>query len=180
MNNTFDKFLEAKYFLKCMVESEADRMPFKYNLSAFLTAFRSVTFFMQKEYSKIDGFIEWYLDKQKKLESDEKMQLLNKKRVMTIHKVPVGLHAQINVSIHESVFATDEVSVEIIHADGTIEKEDPKTIERIEPPTEIAMPDKWLWFFDDYPNSDVVSICNECTDNLSNIISECNSTFPLT
>src|ERR1700733_14353832 len=33
---------------------------FGYNLNAFLSAARSVTFLLQKEYSKIDGFAEWW------------------------------------------------------------------------------------------------------------------------
>lgn len=183
MNNTLDKLFEVKYFLERMIDFQTNRMPFKYNLSAFLAAFRSVTFFMQKEYSGIENFSRWYSIKQKELESDEKMQLLNSKRVMTIHKVSVELHAHIDVSIHERVFATDEQSAEIIHADGTREKEEPieKPIinEQWKPPSETIINDKWFWYFDDYPHSDVVSICNDCTIYLTNIVSECSSTFHL-
>ena len=49
MNNTEDKLSEAKYFLERMKEHVMDREAFRYNLSAFLTAFRSVTFIMRKE-----------------------------------------------------------------------------------------------------------------------------------
>jgi|ERR1035437_3153178 hypothetical protein len=186
MNNTFDKLLEAKYFLERMIEFQADRMPFKYNLSAFLAAFRSVTLFMQREYSDAENFNLWYSIKQKELESNEKMQLLNRKRVMTIHKVSVELHAHINVSIHERVFAADESSAEIVHADGTIEKDEQIIADRWESPSETIIDgnqtiidDKWLWYFDDYPHSDIVSLCDECTIYLANIVSECSSTFSL-
>jgi len=64
MNNTEDKLSEAKYFLERMKEHVMDREAFRYNLSAFLTAFRSVTFIMRKEYNKISEFEEWYRKKQ--------------------------------------------------------------------------------------------------------------------
>ena len=176
MDNTFEKLSEAQYFLDRMIALQANRLFFKYNLSAFLSAFRSVTFFMQKEYSGMENFAKWYSLKQSEFEANKEMQLLNTKRVMTIHKVPVGLHANINGSIHERIFITDHLSVEIIHADGTIEKEKPINIERIELTDEIASNEKWLWYFDDYTQSDVVSICSDCMTYLSNVVSDCSST----
>lgn len=177
MNNTQDKLLEARYFLERLIEFQKDRVALKYNLSAFLAAFRSVTLFMQTEYSHVENFSQWYAAKQKELESNDKMKLLNKKRVMTIHKVPVEPQAQIHVSIHEKLSATDELTIELIHADRTIEKREPIITERAESRPETIINDKWLWFFDDYPNSDVISICNECIISLENIVSECESKF---
>lgn len=63
-----ERLLEAEYFLKRMARERGE--PFGYNLNAFLSAARSVTFLLQKEYSKIDGFAEWWAVEQARLAAD--------------------------------------------------------------------------------------------------------------
>jgi hypothetical protein len=63
-----ERLVEAEYFLKRMVRERGE--PFGYNLNAFLAAARSVTFLLQKEYSKIDGFAEWWSLEQTTLAAD--------------------------------------------------------------------------------------------------------------
>jgi len=46
MSDSREKLLEAEFFLERMKETQSDRAAFKYNLSAFLAAARSVTWFM--------------------------------------------------------------------------------------------------------------------------------------
>jgi hypothetical protein len=58
--DTQQKYNEAEYFLEMMKENDENRQRFKYNLSAFLSAARSVTFVLQKECSKNPEFKEWY------------------------------------------------------------------------------------------------------------------------
>ena len=65
MTDTRIKLQEAKYFFKRMVEEVSNREPFKYNLSAFLSAAQSVTFVMQTEFSSISSFKGWYHDEKK-------------------------------------------------------------------------------------------------------------------
>jgi hypothetical protein len=60
VRNTRDKPNEARYFLERMQPTNIDKDAFRYNLSAVLTAFRSVTAFMNIEYQKVTGFIPWY------------------------------------------------------------------------------------------------------------------------
>jgi hypothetical protein len=180
MSNTENKLFEAKYFFERMLEYQTQHIPFKHNLSAFLAAFRSVTFFMQKEYSKAENFLPWYKIQQKQLETNDKMKLLNEKRVMTIHSLPVEPKAQIHVSVHDYLCITEEITFEIIHANGTIEKETSITTEQPELPEEIIIDDQWLWYFDDYPSSDIISVCKECLISLEYITSECESKFSST
>lgn len=54
-----EKLREARYFLDRMRETKTEP-EFKYNLSAFLSAARSVTFYLQKEYRGDAEFEEWY------------------------------------------------------------------------------------------------------------------------
>jgi len=45
--------------------------PFRYYLSACVSALRSVTFFMQKEYAHTANFSSWYDEKQTQLKADK-------------------------------------------------------------------------------------------------------------
>lgn len=63
-----ERLLEAEYFLKRMARERGE--PFGYNLNAFLSAARSVTFLLQKEYSKIGGFAEWWTLERANLAAD--------------------------------------------------------------------------------------------------------------
>jgi len=58
--NELYKIGEAKFFLARMEESVHDREVFRYNLSAFLAAARSVTKYAQEE-AKSKGKQQWYL-----------------------------------------------------------------------------------------------------------------------
>ena len=62
MGHTRQKLDEAHHFFEKMKESVEENNVYGYNLSVFLTAARSVTLFMQKEYSDKIGFDNWYKD----------------------------------------------------------------------------------------------------------------------
>ena len=119
VTNTREKLLEAKYFLERMIENHAERNAFKYNLSAFLSAARSVTLIMQNEYHNILGFDKWYSIQQDKMKADDKMKILDAKRDVTIHQESVSPRAHVDVHITEHITLTESVSVQVIRADGT-------------------------------------------------------------
>jgi hypothetical protein len=58
------KFEEAAYFYNGMVAHRLNVIVFPYYLSGFLSAFRSVTFCMQKQYAHDARFKSWYPQKQ--------------------------------------------------------------------------------------------------------------------
>ncbi len=73
-SNTRPKLAEAKYFLAQMSKNQANGPVFRYNLSAFLAAARSVTMVMQKEFKETRGFTEWYAHKQRGMRADQAMR----------------------------------------------------------------------------------------------------------
>ena len=176
MTDSREKLLEAKYFLERMKEMQSDRDVFKYNLSAFLAAARSVTFIMQTEFDKVTGFGEWYTEKQSKMRNDETMRLLNDKRVMTIHTQPIQPRAHVNVNITEHVTISASISMVITRADGTIER---RESEPTPPPapakTEVTT--EWRWYFDELSEKDVVTLCGEHIVKLETLVAECESQF---
>ena len=58
---------------------------FGFNLSAFVTSARSVTFLMRKEFQHVVGFEDWYTNKQKLMQSDNDFKFFNELRVATVH-----------------------------------------------------------------------------------------------
>jgi hypothetical protein len=179
MTDTREKLYEAKYFLKCMKDKQSDRDAFKYNLSAFLSAARSVTLIMQKEFDKVVGFKDWYVDKQHHMESDNTMKLLNNKRIMTIHQQPIQPRAHVDVALHGVSNFSGSLSMVIIRADGTIERREseptppPASTAQIRTDTTV----EWRWYFYELPDEDVVTVCDEHIAKLESLVVECESLF---
>jgi hypothetical protein len=70
ISNTMFKLHEAAYFLNQMKKTVDNRTEFIFNLIAFVSAARSVTYVMQKQYKKSEGeecegeddpFWKWYV-----------------------------------------------------------------------------------------------------------------------
>jgi len=176
MTDTREKLLEAKYFLERMMEKQSDRDAFKYNLSAFLAAARSATLIMQREFDKVSGFKEWYAEKQAKMQSDKAMKLLNDKRVMTIHQQLVRPRAHVNVCISEHVTVSESISIVVTRADGTVERRESESMPPSAPArTEVTT--EWRWYFDELPEKDVVTVCEEHIVKLETLVAECESRF---
>jgi hypothetical protein len=178
MSDTEEKLHESRYFLELMTLAQAERDAFKYNLSAFLSASRSVTLIMQKEYGKISGFRRWWSGKQKEMRSDDAMRLLNEKRVMTIHTQPVRLRGEVNITIKERITISDSVSIVLTHADGTVERREPEPTPS-PPATENESSVEWRWYFDELPEKDVLTLCKEHMAKLDALVKECESRFTL-
>ena len=70
-----DKWGEAGYFLKRMMEDYHSPDQFRWNLNAFLQSLRNVTFILQNTLSDHHGFRGWYAGQQEEMRQD---QLLRK------------------------------------------------------------------------------------------------------
>ena len=178
MSDTREKLQESRYFLGLMTLTQAERDAFKYNLSAFLSASRSVTLIMQKEYDRISGFKRWWSEKQKEMRSDDAMRLMNEQRVMTIHTQSVRLRGQGNITIKERITVSDSVSIVLTHADGTVERREPEPTPS-PVATETGSNSEWRWYFDELPEKDVLTLCKEHMAKLDALVKECESRFTL-
>jgi hypothetical protein len=63
-----ERLLEAVYFARRLRRLSGE--PFGYELNAFLSAARSVTFLMQKEMAHVLGFADWWAARQRDLKAD--------------------------------------------------------------------------------------------------------------
>jgi hypothetical protein len=64
-----ERLLEAEYFATRLADA-SDGTVLGYELNAFLSAARSVTFLLQKEMSHVHGFAQWWRDQQDRLRQD--------------------------------------------------------------------------------------------------------------
>jgi hypothetical protein len=88
-NPTQHKAKEAEFHLQQAKECYQEDDKFSYFLSAFLSAARSITFYMQEQYRKHSGFPKWYCIEQTKMKADENLSYLNKARVEDVHQKSV-------------------------------------------------------------------------------------------
>jgi hypothetical protein len=84
--NAHDKANEAHYFLHQMMEHYHDCSRFRYSLSAYLQAARSITLMLQAELAHRGGFAKWYAPWQKKMAENADLKLLNSERVRVVHQ----------------------------------------------------------------------------------------------
>lgn len=179
------KYNEAEYFFGMMKENDENRQRFKYNLSAFLAAARSVTSVLQKEVSKNPEFDEWCCKKRMQMKRDELFKFFNKKRNIVIHrKGTIDTRAEIKESINFG--GAGFVSFESIvkDADGTIKDYEDSELpakSKITPKQDNTEITEYKWFFSDCPNEyrnvDVITLCEKYLNELKIIVEEAESKF---
>jgi hypothetical protein len=85
------KLSEAAYFYNSMLPHRTNPVIFPYYLSAFVSALRSVTYYLQKQYAHDERFKDWYAQKQEAMKVDPVLKLLHDKRNTALHVEPFDL-----------------------------------------------------------------------------------------
>ena len=95
------KLDEAAYFLDKMKRYYDSWTEFGYYLSAFLSASRSVFYFMHAEYCKVQGFKQWEKKNiiSSKIFIDPDLEFLKSKRSENIHQKNVSMKATMKIPI---------------------------------------------------------------------------------
>jgi hypothetical protein len=195
MSDTRYKFEEAQHFFEQMKKNIEDDKLFGFNLSAFLTAARSITFFMQNEFRSKTGFMNWYENKQKLMGRECSFKFVNEMRRATVHVKRVMSDKKVSVTISETpIQVADSVSVRVIR-DGKIVEEHPskdskktKTITSIKSLIQSASAPfqrsnnnregrNVSRFFKEDPNEDPIRKCEKYIQKLRNIVDECEQLF---
>jgi len=166
-NITRHKIQEAEYFLSKMKQFFEDDNTFAYNLSAFLSAARSITWYMQKQYKQRDGFAEWYCPHQIKMSADSELEYLNKVRVEDVHRKPV-----LSGATRELTMTGDIILVK----DGASVAEQAKEAEP-KPPTQSRQKTVRRWF-PEFRQVEVIEFCENQLTKLAKMVEECENRFP--
>ena len=166
-NTTRFKVDEANYFLSTMKQTFNQHSDnFSFNLHAFLTAVRSITFYMQKQYKKCSGFPEWYSKKQIILSSDTDLRFLLKTRNEVIHRKPVNTTSEIECKIPGAIIIDINNEEEILKKIGQINKRE----------SEINIIRR---FFTKNEETEIIEFCENQLNKLTELVDECELKFQI-
>ncbi len=161
------KAKEAEFHLRQAKKHYQEDDEFSYFLSAFLSAARSITFYMQKQYGKKTGFPEWYCMEQTRMVADEELRCLKEARVEDVHRKPVHIGTTRAVSC-----SFDAILV--------------KEGDELSPDAEPVVPEKAVEsrnvtlrrYFVDREDNDVIEFCSSQLDKLTALVARCAAKFP--
>lgn len=171
MTNTRDKFNEAKFFLGEMRRVSSDSDQFRYTLTAFLAASRSITQIMQKEFSEKSGFSDWYAQKQSEMENNSILKYLHRQRALTYHERPVLPYP---ISVTGQIPDGAGISIVLTGTGSSLDLSSGfVTLPMIQPATSVK------YYFDDISSKekDVITICQEAVNALEIIVVDCEAKF---
>jgi hypothetical protein len=170
-----DEKLEAAWhFLEEMRKSMENRKVFVFNLDAFLSTSRSVTFVLQNELSHNPKFKEWYSQKQEEMKKDELMNFFVEMRDVSIHERSTETREVTSVFITETASASDSVSITVIRSNGTKETFEPKppVVEPKQPATNENPKISHTYFFVGRTDNDIITLCSQYYEKLFRLVTE--------
>ena len=169
-----EKFNEAAYFYNQMIATVNNTRTFPFNLSAFLSALRSVTFYLQVHYRHDERFADWYAKAQDIMKEDPVLKMLKDLRTEVIHQKPVNMVVNSGPRFHENpitvtskgnITLTSDLEGNIIWRYRTDESEEER---HAEPVTE--------WEFEKNEMS-VLASCRHGLEVLNATLRECGERF---
>ena len=130
-----EKIAEARYFLSKMGTSLDNPKAFRFELSAFLAAARSVLQYAVKEAAPKSGGEAWYWAQ---VSGNTEIRFFKDKRDVSIHETPVVPTTNINIVMTEVIRVSDSVSIQVLDKEGRVIHE--STTESPPPPPVAAPP----------------------------------------
>ncbi len=178
--NEKKKLEEAKYFLSKMNEEQKTKENFIFNLSAFLSATRSVLQYALKESVQKTGGQNWY---DKLMSISPELRFLKDERNINIHEEPTNPKANYILHAETGHFTIKPGSLSMtVHDKGgnikqqTQRHEENTDILQITPTkneTTNPIPNEVKYFFDKWAgNEDVLALCQKCIQKLENAIKD--------
>ncbi|MCF7869888.1 MAG: hypothetical protein K9M01_02080 [Candidatus Omnitrophica bacterium] len=172
MTNTRDKLNEAKFFLLEIKKVVPHPNKFRYMLTAFLAASRSITLIMQKEFDKKSGFSDWYNKKEEEMKKSPVLKYILKRRNLALHQRPV---LQYPIGISETITDQKRTNIVLTGTGSSIASSSVyfMSFSRLKPISGAK------YYFDDFMNreKDVISICKETIMIIEDIVDECENKF---
>jgi len=195
------KLSEVRYFLDKMKTLKSEPEEFMHNLSAFLSAWRSVPDILLYDYAEkyfawgredrfnmrdlevatrtsglkeAQRFAQWY---KKHIQSLSENPLW-KKRVVTVHRGRPKVKQTYRLYLLEVKSWDQERSItEIVKRDFSevIPSSKVSSISKYKTPDAVV--GSVEFFFEDYPDREIWEICEEAYENMRNIVKEAQNTF---
>lgn len=177
MIETETKLNEARHFLGQIKKSLDNPEILGFNLSAFVSAARSVTYIMQREFKENFYFEKWYRATQEKMKEDSIYEFFNSLRVYTIHIGSIKKYRHIAVQINEPpVSVSASVSVKVIR-NGKLIQQSTSPLTNSSPsrkPSIVGSTQETMMHFEGRPQDDGIELCENYLKKLEKIVKECS------
>jgi len=166
------KINEAEYFYSQILKHREKRNEFKYNISAFLSAARSVLQYILKEAQTKPAVQYWY---DTTVIIDPILSFFRDKRDINIHEEPVEPNRNITKELRETVHTSESITIILRDAEGNIKEK--QTMSSKQPKDEedenLKAKTRITYKFDDWSgNEDVITLCREYLDKLKTIVTD--------
>jgi hypothetical protein len=169
--NEKEKLEEARYFYSRMQAEVNDPKAYQYNLSAFLSAARSVLQYAEKEAKNKSGGQAWY---NTRISNSSILPFFKDKRDVNIHTEPVKPRKDYQVSMTATVHLSSSLSVKLKDEKGNVI--DQRYIKEAKPPHEPPTASTSVevrYRFSDWSGSeDVIELSQKYLDELEDVVDD--------
>lgn len=172
-----EKIEEAEYFYSQMVKEKENTDNFKHNLSAFLSATRSVLQYALKEAETKSGGQKWY-DSQ--VANNKVVSFFKDKRDINIHLKPVLFRKDIAIKLSETIHIGESVSIVIRDKDGNIKGKSHSEFKPFQSAIDKGTIESKYTFDDWSGEEDIPFICQEYLKELKAIVEDGKNNLFLT
>lgn len=182
LSDTLGRLNDAEILLAQATVNSNDFPIFRANINAFVSAGRSVTFVMEKEFAHVNGFAAWYETKRADMKKDPIFDLFVKIRNNSVKERAVARSMRITTTFDKpfTMSGGGEYTIPIGRFGDRgiiIDNATPITHDG-KPVTDVKAITRTAAFFDEKPDVDALDLCHEYLNKLKVIVAECYSKFP--
>jgi hypothetical protein len=164
------KLDEARHFLTGIIAAVDDPTSFRFELSAFLSAARSVLQYACKEAKTKAGGQAWF---DNHASNSPVLKFFKDKRNINIHAQPIVPAATINVAASDAIQFSEGVLLQVFDIEGNLISE--RSSGSVAPrPTASPLPSTWrVYHFSDWTGrEDVLQLCHEYVTALETVVND--------
>lgn len=176
LDDTKHKLNEASFFLVRAKSSLTNPEELSFYLSAFVTAGRSVTFTMQKEFGNNSRYGIWYKERILMI-NDIIFTIFKHLRNITVKEGKLEFKRKVNLSpINEKISSTTSVGFKVIRNGKVIKESNPNKQDAI-PDSEkkTIEPNKVKVFLNIFPIPEGIELCDQYLKKLRILVSDAES-----
>jgi hypothetical protein len=172
LDDTKHKLNEASFFLLKAKSSLTNPVELSYYLSAFVSAVRSATWSMQKEFESNSRYKNWYKRKREQMKDNNIFTIFKDLRNITVKEGKLKFNRRINVSFNENISVSGSVGFKVIRQGKVIRESPPPEV-----PSKMKTEKKDKGFsvevfLDNAPDEEGYGLCEQYLDRLVTLVNE--------
>jgi hypothetical protein len=169
LEDTKHKLEEASFFLGKVKSCLDDLIVLSYYLSAFVSAGRSVTWSMQKEFEDNSTYKNWYKEKREQMKNDNIITIFRDLRNITVKEGKLKFNKRLNVSINEEISRSESVGIKVIRKGKVIRESPPQELPSksgSESVDKVSKPNRVEVLLDSAPDEEGIRLCEQYLNKL--------------